>query len=128
MDYLTTFIVITMRARPSYSAYYAEAGGTEVVDQSQRLAVAFGLETIVQFAGSYGFFDDAIYTSAQSVTRESHRWDPVNWGSSMTSLQSHHKWSTECTSRLGMMTSPLWPRIRWLSQTGHVYTASMMLA
>ena len=55
--------------RPSYSAYYAEAGGAEVVDQSRRLAVAFGLETIVQFAGSYSSLDDAIYTSAQSVTR-----------------------------------------------------------
>ena len=55
--------------RPSYSAYYAEAGGTEVVGQSRRLAVAFGLETIVQFAGSYSSLDDAIYTSAQSVTR-----------------------------------------------------------
>lgn len=55
--------------RPSYSAYYAEAGGTEVVDQSRRLAVAFGLETIVQFAGSYSSLDDAIYTSAKSVTR-----------------------------------------------------------
>ena len=55
--------------RPSYSAYYAEAGGTEVVGQSRRLAVAFGLDTIVQFAGSYSSLDDAIYTSAQSVTR-----------------------------------------------------------
>ena len=55
--------------RPSYSAYYAEAGGTEVVGRSRRLAVAFGLETIVQFAGSYSSLDDAIYTSAQSVTR-----------------------------------------------------------
>ena len=55
--------------RPSYSAYYAEAGGTEVVEQSRRLAVAFGLETIVQFAGSYSSLDDAIYTSAKSVTR-----------------------------------------------------------
>ena len=55
--------------RPSYSAYYAEAGGTAVVGQSRRLAVAFGLETIVQFAGSYSSLDDAIYTSAQSVTR-----------------------------------------------------------
>ena len=55
--------------RPSYSAYYAEAGGTEVVGQSRRLAVAFGLETIVQFSGSYSSLDDAIYTSAQSVTR-----------------------------------------------------------
>ena len=55
--------------RPSYSAYYAEAGGTAVVGESRRLAVAFGLETIVQFAGSYSSLDDAIYTSAQSVTR-----------------------------------------------------------
>lgn len=55
--------------RPSYSAYYAEAGGPAVVGQSRRLAVAFGLETIVQFAGSYSSLDDAIYTSAQSVTR-----------------------------------------------------------
>ena len=39
--------------RPSYTAYYAEAGGAEVVAQSRRLAIAFGLETIVEFAGSY---------------------------------------------------------------------------
>lgn len=54
--------------RPSYSAYYAEAGGEEVVNQSKRIAVAFGLETIVQFAGSYDSIEKAIYTSAQAVT------------------------------------------------------------
>lgn len=54
--------------RPSYSAYYAEAGGVEVVRESKRIATAFGLETIVQFAGSYDSVDDAIYTSAQAVT------------------------------------------------------------
>lgn len=54
--------------RPSYSAYYAEAGGADVVQQSKRIAVAFGLETVVQFAGSYDSVDDAIYTSAQAVT------------------------------------------------------------
>ncbi len=55
--------------RPSYSAYYAEAGGAEVVAESRRIAVAFGLETIVQFAGDYDSLDDAIYTSAQAVKR-----------------------------------------------------------
>ena len=55
--------------RPSYSAYYCEAGGLEVVAESKRLAVAFGLETIIQFSGSYNSLDDAIYTSA--LERES---------------------------------------------------------
>jgi len=54
--------------RPSYSAYYAEAGGDAVVRESRRIAVAFSLETIVQFAGSYDSVDEAIYTSAQAVT------------------------------------------------------------
>ncbi len=54
--------------RPSYSAYYAEAGGEQVINESKRIAVAFGLETIVQFAGDYDSVDDAIYTSAQAVT------------------------------------------------------------
>ncbi len=54
--------------RPSYSAYYAEAGGADVIRESRRMAEAFGLETIVQFAGSYSSVDDAIYTSAQAVT------------------------------------------------------------
>lgn len=55
--------------RPSYSAYYAEAGGAEVIAQSRRIAVAFGLETIVQFSGDYDSLDEAIYTSAQAVER-----------------------------------------------------------
>lgn len=55
--------------RPSYVAYYKEAGGEKVVAQSKRIAMAFGLKTIVQFAGSYDNVKDAIYTSAQAVTR-----------------------------------------------------------
>ena len=54
--------------RPSYSAYYGEAGCEEVMEQSRRLAVSFGLGTIVRFAGSYNSKEDAIYTSAQAVT------------------------------------------------------------
>ena len=54
--------------RPSYSAYYGEAGGEEVIEQSRRLAVSFGLGTSVRFAGSYNSKEDAIYTSAQAVT------------------------------------------------------------
>ena len=54
--------------RPSYSAYYGEAGGEEVIEQSRRLAMSFGLGTIVRFAGSYTSADEAIYTSAQAVT------------------------------------------------------------
>ena len=55
--------------RPSYSAYYREAGGEDVVRESRRIAIAFGLKTVVQFAGSFDSVDDAIYTSAQAVTR-----------------------------------------------------------
>jgi len=54
--------------RPSYSAYYAEAGSEEIVRESERIAMAFGLSTVVQFAGSYDSVSDAIYTSAQAVT------------------------------------------------------------
>ena len=54
--------------RPSYSAYYAEAGGVEVIRLSRRIAIAFGLETIVLFSGSYDSVEDAIYTSSQAVT------------------------------------------------------------
>jgi len=39
-----------------------------VFEESRRIAIAFGLETIVQFAGSYDSVDDAIYTGAQAVT------------------------------------------------------------
>ena len=54
--------------RPSYSAYYAEAGGEEVIRLSRRIAIAFGLKTIVLFSGSYDSVEDAIYTSSQAVT------------------------------------------------------------
>ncbi len=37
--------------RPSWTGYYAEAGGAEVIAQSKRMAVAFGLDFIVEFAG-----------------------------------------------------------------------------
>ena len=53
--------------RPSYSAYYAEAGGDDVIRESQRLAVAFGLDTIVRFRGAVDKPSSAIYTSAQAV-------------------------------------------------------------
>ncbi len=55
--------------RPSYTAYYREAGGENVISESKRMAVAFGLQTVVQFSGSYENLEDAIYTSAQAVTR-----------------------------------------------------------
>lgn len=55
--------------RPSYAAYYAEAGGKEVIKESRRIAMAFGLETVVQFAGSYDSVGDAVYASAQAVSR-----------------------------------------------------------
>ncbi len=57
------------RLRPAYSAYYAEAGGEEVIAESRRLAISFGLDTIVQFAGDYPSVNEAIYTSAQAVAR-----------------------------------------------------------
>lgn len=55
--------------RPSYSAYYKDAGGESVIAESKRIAIAFGLGTVVQFSGSYANVEDAIYTSAQAVTR-----------------------------------------------------------
>lgn len=55
--------------RPSYAAYYAEAGERRVIEESERIALAFGLGTVVQFTGSYASVDDAIFTSAQAVTR-----------------------------------------------------------
>lgn len=54
--------------RPSYSAYYAEAGGAELIAESKRLADAFGLDTIVQFAGELEEAGSVIYTSAQAVS------------------------------------------------------------
>lgn len=46
----------------------ATLGGDEVVTESRGIAVAFGPETIVQFAGSYDSVDEAIFTSAQAMT------------------------------------------------------------
>lgn len=37
--------------RPSYTGYYAEAGGPEVIERSRQMALAFGLDPIVQFRG-----------------------------------------------------------------------------
>ncbi len=37
--------------RPSYTGYYAEAGGAEVIGKSRRMAIAFGLDAIVEFQG-----------------------------------------------------------------------------
>ncbi|MCY3745498.1 MAG: succinylglutamate desuccinylase/aspartoacylase family protein, partial [Acidobacteria bacterium] len=37
--------------RPSYTGYYAEAGGAEVIEKSRRMAIAFGLDPIVEFKG-----------------------------------------------------------------------------
>ncbi|MFK8031620.1 MAG: succinylglutamate desuccinylase/aspartoacylase family protein [Gammaproteobacteria bacterium] len=52
---------------PSYSAYYAEAGSPGLRKQSQQMAVAFGLDTIVQFGGDLASSASQIYTSAQAV-------------------------------------------------------------
>ena len=37
--------------RPSYTGYYAEAGSPEVISKSREMALAFGLDTIVEFRG-----------------------------------------------------------------------------
>ncbi len=52
--------------RPSYTGYYAEAGGDEVIEQSKRMAVAFGLETIVAFRGDLTP-ESAIWCGAAAV-------------------------------------------------------------
>ena len=54
--------------RPSYTGYYAEAGGAEVIAQSRRMAIAFGLDPIVEFAGD---LDPAraIWCGAAAVVR-----------------------------------------------------------
>lgn len=54
--------------RPSYSAYYAEAGGAALIAESKRLADAFGLATIVKFPGKLEQARNVIYTSAQAVS------------------------------------------------------------
>jgi len=53
--------------RPSYSAYYAEAGSAKVIEESHRIALAFGLDVIVRFRGPIETPEQAIYTSAQAV-------------------------------------------------------------
>ena len=55
--------------RPSYSAYYREAGGAQLIAESRRLAVAFGLDTVVEFSGDLTDTASRIYTSAQAVHR-----------------------------------------------------------
>ncbi|MCY4263584.1 MAG: succinylglutamate desuccinylase/aspartoacylase family protein [Gammaproteobacteria bacterium] len=55
--------------RPSYSAFYGEGGTEEVNRESRRLAVAFGLETVVVMGGNYSSTELGIYTSAQAVAR-----------------------------------------------------------
>jgi predicted deacylase len=55
--------------RPSYSAYYADAGSESVIEESHRIARAFGLDFIVRFRGPIDSPDKAIYTSAQAVAR-----------------------------------------------------------
>ena len=37
--------------RPSYTGYYAEAGSPQVIATSREMAIAFGLDTIVEFRG-----------------------------------------------------------------------------
>ena len=54
--------------QPSYTAYYAEAGGDDVIQKSRRMTVAFGLDTIVLFGGDLSTTESRIYTSAQSVS------------------------------------------------------------
>lgn len=55
--------------RPSYAAYYGNGGSEEVNEESRRLAVAFGFETVVLMGGTYESIEDGIYTSAQAVAR-----------------------------------------------------------
>ncbi len=52
---------------PSYAAYYADAGGEALIAESKRIAVAFGLETVVLFRGDLSTPESRIYTSATAV-------------------------------------------------------------
>ena len=56
------------KLRPSYSAYYAEAGGAEVIEKSKRMAVAFGLDTILMFKGGLDP-ERAIWCGSAAVAR-----------------------------------------------------------
>ena len=53
--------------RPSYTAYYAEAGSSELRAKSRQMTIAFGLDTIVLFGGDLSTPESQIYTSAQAV-------------------------------------------------------------
>ena len=52
---------------PTYTAYYAESGGPDLIAKSRQMTIAFGLDTIVQFAGALVTPESHIYTSAQAV-------------------------------------------------------------
>ena len=68
--------------RPSYSAYYAEAGGPRIIEQSKRMAVAFGLDTIVLFGGNLAMHRRVLSTPARRPCRWAFRRstsNPVNW-------------------------------------------------
>lgn len=54
--------------RPSYTGYYAEAGGAEVIEKSRRMAIAFGLDPIVEFKGDLDP-DRAIWCGSAAVAR-----------------------------------------------------------
>jgi hypothetical protein len=54
--------------RPSYTAYYAETGGDEVVERSKQMALAFGLDTIVAFKGDLEP-ERAIWCGSAAVAR-----------------------------------------------------------
>ena len=76
--------------RPSYSAYYAEAGSDRVIAESERIAVAFGLGTVVQFPGEVTRPRAAIYTSAQAVLRGIPAMDVESGG-----MGSTDEWAVE---------------------------------
>lgn len=54
--------------RPSYTGYYAEAGGPEVIERSRQMALAFGLDPIVEFRGDLDAAS-AIWCGAAAVAR-----------------------------------------------------------
>ena len=54
--------------RPSYTGYYAEAGGVSVIQKSRRMAIAFGLDTIVVFKGDLEI-EQAIWCGSAGVVR-----------------------------------------------------------
>ena len=54
--------------RPSYTGYYAEAGGAEVIEKSRRMAIAFGLDLIVEFKGDLDP-ERAVWCGSAAVAR-----------------------------------------------------------